>query len=436
MTHPTFTIPDPFALPDAVVTAKGTLAQTQLTTTDNLAHVLNELGITLRYNMMERRLVFVHPAFDNTPLSQDKARLLVIDMLTRLRIKNVALIDEMLLVLSRDDRFHPMADWIPDEWDGVDRFEALLASVPTQSPMWRTYLRKWLIEVCEAVLGWESGVPRSLPNVLCFVGDQGIGKGRWLRSLAPPEFVMADAELHLGSNQGKDHQIQALRHPIVELGEIDSTFRKADVSALKAFLSRQTDEIREPYARTASRHLRCTVFFGTVNDVEFLNDGTGTRRYWPVQVDGPIQWDHGLDMAQLWAQAATWWENPEEDWFLSAEEDAARVADSEGHTMTPPVVDLVAGHLRDYGDNWEDYVLANKTELLQLCGVAHPTMAQVADVTRWMTQNRGKPRKLKGKQRCWPVPAGPRYISVGKYQRISVNYAKQACRWDLSEDAE
>ena len=38
---------------------------------------------------------------------------------------------------------------------------------------------------------------------------------------------------------------------VVELGELDSTFRKSDVVALKAFLSREVDIIRSPYARKA-----------------------------------------------------------------------------------------------------------------------------------------------------------------------------------------
>ena len=414
-------------LPDLQVTAGGNPAAAQILTTDNLSYVVGELGMALRYNVMEHVPVFVRQGMNGCERDQEVLYQQLCDTLLRLRIKSLTPLGDMLGVLARGDRYHPMADWIP-EWDGVDRFEALVASVPTDSAMWRVYLEKWLVQVCEAIHGWDKGEPRSLPNVLCFVGDQGIGKGRWLRALAPPAFVMADAELHLGSTQGKDHQVQALRYPIVELGEIDSTFRKADVSALKAFLSRQTDEIREPYARKALKHLRGTVFFGSVNDAEFLNDGTGTRRYWPVGVTGKINWDHGIDMPQLWAQATHWWEDGDE-WFLDDEQEQQRVEGSESFVMVSPVVDLVAAHIHDHCEDWGNYVLANKTEVLMLCGIAHPTMAQVADVTRWMTANYGPQRKLQGKQRCWAVPAGTRIHLVPTSKSISDTYAKKIVRW-------
>jgi putative DNA primase/helicase len=241
---------------------------------------------------------------------------------------------------------------------------------------------------------------------------------------------MADAELHLSSSQGKDHQVQALRYPIVELGEIDSTFRKADVSALKAFLSRQMDEIREPYARAATKHLRGTCFFGTVNDVEFLNDGTGTRRYWPVYITGPINWDHGIDLQQLWAQATSWWEKGD-DWFLDDDQDKQRVAASEAFTMTSPIIDILSAHVHDHKEKWGEYVVANKTEILRLCGIAHPNMVQVADAARWLAANFGKHRKLKGKQRCWAVPGGDhRHLSPTVIGITDVE-AKKYVKWKV-----
>src|SRR5690606_18813858 len=110
-----------------------------------------------------------------------------------------------------------------------------------------------------------------------------------------------------------------------ELGELDGTFRKSDVAALKAFLSQERDEIRLPYAPTASVFRRRTVFVGTVNDATFLADTTGNRRFWPLTVTRvDVGWDDE-EVDQLWAEAwgryltgEKWWPTPQEEELLAA----------------------------------------------------------------------------------------------------------------------
>ena len=88
---------------------------------------------------------------------------------------------------------------------------------------------------------------------------------------------------------------------LVELGELDATFSLSGQSQLKAFTTRDTDELRLPYARKESKFARRTVFFGSVNPREFLHDDTGNRRYWTIEAKS-INHQHEIDMYQLWAQ--------------------------------------------------------------------------------------------------------------------------------------
>ena len=98
------------------------------------------------------------------------------------------------------------------------------------------------------------------------------------------EWFKGEAELHLSASQGKDHQIEVLKWPMVELSELDGIFRKSDVANLKAFISREVDAIRCPYARAAIPKPRKTSFCGSVNNAEFLTDTSGSRRFRPVTV--------------------------------------------------------------------------------------------------------------------------------------------------------
>lgn len=52
---------------------------------------------------------------------------------------------------------------------------------------------------------------------------------------------------------------------------------------------------------TDSSFPRKTVFFGSVNEENFLHDPTGNRRYWTIRVED-IDHQHSLDMQQVWAE--------------------------------------------------------------------------------------------------------------------------------------
>ncbi|NES67599.1 MAG: hypothetical protein F6K24_21335 [Okeania sp. SIO2D1] len=69
---------------------------------------------------------------------------------------------------------------------------------------------------------------------------------------------------------------------IVEWAELENIFDKTKESNIKAFLTRKTDVIRPPYARSASKMNRRFSVCGTTNKSEFLTDQTGNRRFWII----------------------------------------------------------------------------------------------------------------------------------------------------------
>jgi putative DNA primase/helicase len=117
----------------------------------------------------------------------------------------------------------------------------------------------------------------------------------------------------------RDSVKQAVSYWICELGEIDVTFTRSGISALKAFLSQFHDVLRLPYGRTTSKFARRTMFMGSVNDFDFLRDRTGNRRYMPIVVRGMLNWNDA-EIDQLWAEAWQQYVRAEQWWPTDAEE--------------------------------------------------------------------------------------------------------------------
>jgi putative DNA primase/helicase len=225
-----------------------------------------------------------------------------------------ALKDELQAVEDLN-AYHPVADWIRSRpWDGVDRFEALWATFELKAEaladvdLYRHVLWAWLVAGAKyAMLDPFERVGIKAFGVLVLQGTQGCGKTQWIKALAPEAETWVGTGLTLDPHS-KDDVAKVTRYWITELGEIDSTVRKADVGALKGFLSDQADVYRRPYKEVTESFVRRTLFAASVNPQHFLRDNTGNRRFWVVPVERMRVFDEdgirAIDLQQLWAQFA------------------------------------------------------------------------------------------------------------------------------------
>ncbi len=294
---------------------------------ENTAALLDAYGIEVRWNLMRHTLEITIPGFEREAERQENDNLACLLELAQRRGLSAENTVRHLRLLAQS--YHPVRDWIEAAaWDGQDRLPELLATIeldPCADPeLCGLLVTRWLISCARAVLPSEPGGRKFAPQgVLTLQGDQGIGKTEWFKSLAPPD----NEWLSVGrvvDPHNRDSVQQATSFWIVELGELDATFKRADVVALKAFVTQDTDVYRSAFATREERTPRRTVLGASVNPKSFLVDETGNRRWWVVAVKS-LDWKHKVDVQQLWAQVMVmakrgdpWWLDPGETTALSA----------------------------------------------------------------------------------------------------------------------
>ena len=263
----------------------------------NFMYLMNYAEIQNKYNQMTHKLEYIGDIFKNHEIEglKEEQRLAVIREVCREKKFPLSPVYDYLLMGA--SKYHPARDWVDEyRWDGEDRLEALFQTlnVKTDKELAREYLKVWSIQTAKCLVG-DKGFTAEL--VLVLKGDQDAGKTRWIKALAPEEFIKTG--LHIDP-KNKDAVLEANSTWINELGEFDSMTRKVDHAILKAYLSKSYDDIRKHYAHTEDRIPRKTSFCASVNNDSFLVDDTGNRRYLVIET-GNINVEHEIDMQQYWA---------------------------------------------------------------------------------------------------------------------------------------
>ena len=366
-----------------------------LCTLPNFKTLLDKVEYSIRYNVIKKAIELLIPntAFtrdnrDNAAISHVLSQCEIVRMPTRH-------ISQYTVTVADENQYNPVATWIEStSWDGTSRLAEFYDTVKVAhgEEMKCRLMRKWMIQAVAAAFS-----PDGIANqgILTFVGPQNIGKTTWFQRLAPADL---DAILtgHTLDMRSKDSIFIALSYWIVELGELDATFSKSEISALKSFVTQNMDKIRRPYAAAESNFGRRTVFGGTVNEAMYLNDPTGNRRFWSIEVEG-FDLNHKIDMQQLWAEVLTLWQSGEA-WSLTKIEVEELNAHNEEFTVVDPIEERIVSCFdwSTLGLCAESWVTA--TDVLLKIGVREPTKGQTITAGRVLRKlNNGQRRKSNGR---------------------------------------
>lgn len=369
-----------------------------LGTTNNVKTVLDYEDVTVRYNQMTKDPEIMVPGVSSVPdESENSNQTAAIDLLTKHGVP-YARAPEQINAIAASNPYCPVRQMIESRpWDGNSRFDLFMAQIET--PHYQQahfYMRKWLIQAVAAIYLIDG---LSAAGMLVLTGPQGIGKTQLIRLLAS---VVNDSFLEGATldPSNKDSVMTISSHWIVELGELDATFRKADLAQLKAFITKKVDKLRRPYARKDSEFPRRSVLAGTVNDAEFLYDNTGNRRFWTVQVDA-IHINHAIDIQQLWAEVKTWYDAGE-TWHFNQQEQLSLHQHNSQFEAVDPVAEKIL--MKFDFQNMAKTTWLTATRIAELAGIESPSRSELTRVSSTVKSSNGNQFKRSAGLRLLLVP--------------------------------
>lgn len=257
-------------------------------------------------------------------------------------------IGDCVTKLAKQNEYHPVREYLEKCITTHGKDTKILEGFTrryfgTTNPIHQVATIKFLISA--VARAYDPGC--QVDAALILQGGQGIRKSTFFRVLASSEWF----DDSFGNAGDKDERLKLHCAWILEWAELESIFKRKDISQVKGFITTKIDRIRPPYGRSVEIMARSSVFCGTTNQAEFLSDSTGNRRFWVIPVEQEIDTDLlQKERDQIWAAATALYKDGV-IWHLTPEESAAMNEGRKAFEAT---------------DAWEDEILdwlEGKTEI-------------------------------------------------------------------------
>jgi len=384
-----------------------------LSTDKNLEELLKKYSFEFFYDEISKELKIIHPEISADTDNDIGIAFSIIQSYSERDGFKKDILDHLNPLLMNKFAINPLKDMVEDaitQYDGEDHIKKLVDCLHSKCSYHykNTIVMLFLIQ---CVAGWfhddkECPVKNAymkFEQVFLIQGVQGLSKTKLFSKLL--DFKGYNKYFKAGSKlnpSDKDTIIQSIGYGIVELGEIDATFRKSDIAELKAFLSNTFDQVRQPYDRTASKYKRRTSFCASVNETSFLVDRTGNRRFFIlILLFINFAEIEKIDFFQLWGQIGTLYKNGTKWWLDRDNPNDKIILDelSQLHsmhiktTMIDDIVNELVIKIESIHSQSQTLAVGNisqvtvsPTKILQYFGIQKPNRSEIAEFKAKMTE--------------------------------------------------
>ena len=262
--------------------------------------------------------------------------------------------------------FHPFYYYLNrlPPWDEQDYIMELSVSVTIKGGIEKQMLfyetlKKWIVAM---VASWlDDEVVNHI--VLVLLGRQGSYKTTWLSLLLPPE-LRSYFRIKVNSRKiSTDDLITISQYGLVCYEELD-VMKSADVNTMKSVVTMPSIDERQPYAHYTEHMPHVASFCGTGNNIQFLNDPSGNRRWMPFEVES-IRNPHKypFNYEGIFAQAYALYRQGFRYW-LNAEDEEVQKEHNKYFETPQPEQEAISKHFRHPGQGELGQFLS-ATEILQ-----------------------------------------------------------------------
>ncbi len=179
----------------------------------------------------------------------------------------------------------------------------------------RSSLKKWLVAM---VASWLSDdVVNNV--ILVLIGEQGAYKTTWFNYLLPPQLKQYFYTKTNANRMSRDDLLTLAQYALVCCEELD-TMRASELNQLKAAVTMMSIDERAAYARYHEHRKHIASFCGTGNNLQFLSDPTGNRRWLPFEVESIVSpREHPFPYEGIYSQALALYRGGFQYWFSKEE---------------------------------------------------------------------------------------------------------------------
>ena len=289
--------------------------------------------VKLRRNVITSRTEYLDKAVWR-PINDTKVNSLWKDMSKTKRVN----VQDIYRIIESDfvAEFHPFREYLESltKYEGYDFIRELAETVRVkggeqEQELFYQYLKKWLVAM---VAGW---VDESVVNnvIMVLIGEQGSYKTTWFNYLLPPELKQYFYTKTNSNRMSKDDLLTLAQYGLVCCEELD-TMSPRDLNQLKAAVTMPSIDERAAYAHYHEHRGHIASFCGTGNNVQFLSDPTGNRRWLPFEIEqirNPR--DYPFNYEGIYSQAYRLYREGFQFWF--DQDEIKRLSRHNEHYETP-----------------------------------------------------------------------------------------------------
>lgn len=233
-------------------------------------------------------------------------------------------LNELHTLLGSDfvKEYHPLKEYLDGlpPWDGetdyIDRLAAMVhVKESPHSPLqqdksrerndlsetpvrFADILKRWMVSMIAAAL--DETVVNQV--ILTLIGRQGSYKTSFMQHILPPVLSEYYTTKSNSSRMTKDDLFTMTENLVINLEEID-TMPSSELNQLKAMVTQRYVDERRAYGRNKVHLPHVASFVATGNNLQFLTDDTGNRRWLPFEVeDIDSPWEADIPYEGIYSQ--------------------------------------------------------------------------------------------------------------------------------------